>query len=447
MVADRESGYESKSARPPLVPGKLEELSKPTTRTHRLLLRGKPIDLPVFEIPVKYLYFSIENGRYADRMIKLKAETPNIVIDPRSSVWIKKIQDMLMGRGKLANPRDKNDSKQLLEDIKEKTQIVPGIVAHDGGVLDGNRRLAVLMELGKEYFDGVILPENVSSEDKWRIEAGLQMGKPIVLQYSPMNELLKIRQGIELFRLMKKEGTDPAPNKTPEDLVAETLYGRDRKEIDEMTRRLRLIEEYLDWLKKPGRFDIVGDRAERFKEVLVMIEDAKKPDMSPKQYGDLKAMVFANVFSKNIDNWDLRELRKAVPGSSGSGRPMSKSKKASKKLMENLPDAEMLRKECTDVMRGEEYSDELLERKLQSRESELRKATDLANVVVDIVREEDKSPDPNRLLGEAVDRLESVLELIPSARDKAVRNRLEEQLRIVSSMVDRAFGMLKKGSH
>lgn len=434
----------SGSVRTPLPPGKLEALSKKTTRTHRLVLGGRPKDFEVHQIPVKYLHFSIENGRYADRMIRLKAESPNLVVDAQDPVWIKKIHEMLMGRGKLANPRDKSASQQLLGDMKDRTQIVPGIVAHDGGILDGNRRLAVLMELGWETFDGVILPAETSSEDKWRIEAGIQMGKPMIEPYSPMNELLKIREGIELFRRMKEEGTDPAPMKSPEDMVAETLYGRDRKEVDEMMNRLKLIEEYLQWIKKPGRFDIVGDRAERFKEILVIIEDAKKSEMTPIQYGSFKGMLFGNVLSKNIDNWDIRVLRKAVLGSSGSGRPMNKSKKASKRLLDGLPDPGKLRDECVEIVRTEERTTDLVDKTLKTEKSELRKATDLAIDVVEIIHEESKTPDPNRILSEMIDKLESVMELIPATKDRVAKNRLEEQLNIALTMIERALAQLKR---
>ena len=414
----------------------IQKLSKKTTRTHRLLLRNKPMDLPVYEIPVKFLFFSIINGRYADRMIRLKAEFPDIEPDPRDPDMRDKIQELLMGRGNLADMRDKESSTRLLEDIKDKTQIVPGIIAHDGGVLDGNRRLAVLIELGWEHLDGVILPEDTSDEDKWRIEAGQQMSKPLIQTFSPMNELLKIREGVQLFRKMKAEGNDPAPKKTPEDLVAETLYGRDRKEIDEMLRRLALIEEYLRWLKKPNRFDLIGDRAERFKEINTIIEDAKNAEVSPAELYKIKAWLFANAFTKNVNNWDFREVRRAIPGRQKTGRSITKSKKAQMRLNDSPLDPDKLREECIEMDRNGKSFEETSEGK---KDSEVKKAMDLAEEVIDIVRDEQKSPDPMRLINEIKVKLENLQELLSTATEEKTKKSLKKGLNDILSLVKDAL--------
>ena len=86
------------------------------------------------------------------------------------------------------------------------------------------------------------LPPNVSEQDLWRIEAGIQLGKNVQLDYGPINELLKLQQGLE---------SGLSPNE-----IAKSLYG-DWKAQDILDRvhQLKLIVEYLTFLQIPGQFN------------------------------------------------------------------------------------------------------------------------------------------------------------------------------------------------
>lgn len=325
----------------PIVPGTgktLEELSEDTHRTYRLLLKGKAEDLSVYKIPVKYLYFNIKNGRYADRMIRIQAENKGVEIDPKSHLWKTKIQEMLLAKGKNADANDKTAAERLREDmVSRKVQLNPGVVADDGGVLDGNRRLAVILEQSWEHFDGVILPPNTSVEDKWRIEAGIQMGRPLIHAFSPVNELLKIREGLLLFKSLKSSGQDPAPAKSAEQLVAETLYGVDVVDVNESIERIKLIDEYLNFIGLPERYDQIGDRAERFKEALKIIR-AAKGTWAPEDFGKLKVFLFHQIQVRNMDNWDLRKVYQAIGGDpKARGKKPTRLPNAEKHLKANLP--------------------------------------------------------------------------------------------------------------
>jgi hypothetical protein len=62
-----------------------------------------------------------------------------------------------------------------MEDLKKREQLRPGVVLADGGVIDGNRRLAALHRLWRDtndkrfrYFDAAILPADTDKEDRWR---------------------------------------------------------------------------------------------------------------------------------------------------------------------------------------------------------------------------------------------------------------------------------------
>lgn len=235
----------------------LEKVSEKTDRTLRVWLKGRKEDLRVYRIPIKYLYFNIENGRYADKMLQLKADHPGANIDPKEGTWKQAIYDMLKGeyKGNLnteGTERDKVAFERLKEDIDKREQLNPGIVLADGGVIDGNRRLAVLMSLENqrfEFFDGIILPSDVSAEDRWRIEVGIQLGKDQQLDYSPINKLLKIRQGLQLYKSMQLSG-----GKTAEKMVADALYGVDENEVLESIELINLIDDYLAFFKCSGQY-------------------------------------------------------------------------------------------------------------------------------------------------------------------------------------------------
>jgi len=95
---------------------------------------------------------------------------------------------------------DRGPYENLRSDILSKQQLKPGVVLFDGGVLDGNRRLAVLLDLAAtekkatrfEYFEGVILPADVGAEDRWRIEARLQIGRDEKLGYRRVHPLASL---------------------------------------------------------------------------------------------------------------------------------------------------------------------------------------------------------------------------------------------------------------
>lgn len=287
----------------------LQAASHGTSRKERFWLKGEPVELSVYRIPTKLLYFNIENGRYADKMIQLRADNPGAEIDPKQDDWKHQIFRMLKGDYKGTAP-DHEPFDNLRADILAKTQLRPGVVLHDGGVLDGNRRLAVLLDLEKternparfQFFESVILDEDVGAEDRWRIEAGLQIGREERLAYSPINQLLKIREGLRLF----------SHKKNPEKEIAKTLYGIPENEIKKDIRKIELIDQYLGFIGKPQMYNEVGRVLERFEEAVKALDAAQKLGWSPHETQKLKTTLFALIRDDVISNWDMRYVWQAM---------------------------------------------------------------------------------------------------------------------------------------
>jgi hypothetical protein len=325
----------------------LEKASEKTDRTLRIWIKGHKQDATVYRIPIQYLYFNIENGRYADKMLQLRADNPGVDVDAKDNKWKSEIQNMLKGeyRGTVdaeGTEKDKAAFKRLLDDIEKREQLNPGIVLADGGVIDGNRRLAVLMSLKGERFsrfDGVILPEDVSAEDRWRIEVGVQLGKDQQLDYSPINKLLKIRQGLNLFRTMIL----PA-GKKPEDMVADALYGVSEKEVRESIDRINLIDEYLTFFGIEGQYHAVASRKEQFIEAVNTLKVGEER-LLPTEKAKLKTQLFVIIKEDIMSNWEIRKVRRALGSRSRSkGRKNEPITKAITHLIKHTTDPVMVRK-------------------------------------------------------------------------------------------------------
>jgi len=324
----------------------LVKVSTETERKERVWLKGKKEDLPVYRIPISHLYFNIENGRYADKMLQLKAEHPGADIDPKENTWKRKIYDMLKGeyKGNLnieGTERDKKAFERLKEDICNREQLKPGIVLADGGVIDGNRRLAVLMSLEDQrfkFFDGVILPSDISAEDRWQIEVGVQLGKDQQLDYSPINKLLKIRQGLQMYKDMPL-----TTGKTPESMVADALYGVSKEEVSASIELITLIDDYLEFFKHKGQYHLVADNNERFIETLNNLK-AAEGKLQPHDMGKLKSFLFITIKEELMDNWEMRKIGNALGGiTKARGRKSTPIKKAMDHLITHTTDPKMVR--------------------------------------------------------------------------------------------------------
>ena len=246
-----------------------------------LILQGQKKKIVVYRLPIELLYYNIRNGRFAAEyasLVKkhggeLKAEDPNDA---------KKIKDLLLGL-------DKNETSRTYDDIKLKGQWVPGIITEDGYVIDGNRRMSILTQLFEDtvddnfkYLNVAKLDEPISANDLWKLEAGIQLGKDEILRYGPINELIKLQEGVSAGISTKE--------------IAKTLYGIDDvSEIEEKLDRLELIKEYLNFIDRPDDFEVAKGYHEHFIRLQEIITAEKKMGTEPDLRVTIKQIVFGIV--------------------------------------------------------------------------------------------------------------------------------------------------------
>lgn len=278
-----------------------------------LELSGQKAILPFYRLPIRELLcYSVNNGRLA--MDVQDWETKNArKLDATTEEDCKRIRQMLLNL-------DKGETVRLKEDIHKKNQMEPGVITYDGFVINGNRRMAVLEELHVEEPTGkwlclevVRLPPTITEKDIWKIEAGLQLSKDKIAQYHPVNELLKIKQGIEA--------------KLSIDEIAAAMYGRKPEEIKESLSRLQLIDDFLKYFGQMNNYDLIRKfgLAEYFIDIQNQVMGAwDRRGLNARQRIEELMNTFAFIAAgirirapqsgrgkdKGITHWDVRKLSK-----------------------------------------------------------------------------------------------------------------------------------------
>ncbi len=262
----------------------------------RVRIQDKLVSLDVFRLPIKSLFYNVENGRFAAEYLELK-KTIGRELHSEETKDAQEIEKML-------REQSRSRTEWLKNDLRDNGQEEPGIITHDGYVINGNRRMSVLSILEKEdpkfgYINVGRLPANVSESDIYKIELGKQLARDQKLDYGPINELLKIKQGVRA-NLTKEQ-------------IAKTI-GFSVEEIDEKLERLELIEEYLEFIGEPGNYKA----AERVHEHFIDLQNyifakrvMKKNSYSPLELLNIKQVAYS-VIQQGVPHLQIRQITKAM---------------------------------------------------------------------------------------------------------------------------------------
>ena len=293
--------------------------------------------LPFYRFPIDLLRYNVNNGRMAMEIRGLRKETGRSLDSSRP-------EDVAIIR-KVLLELDPDQTKTLREDLHEKEQMEPGVITHDGFVVNGNRRMAVLEELHREeptgkwtFLEGVRLPSTISEKDLWKIEAGLQLSQDKVAQYHPVNELLKIREGIHA-------GLSPQE-------VAAAMYGRTVDWVKSAIKRLDLIESFLQFLGQTGNYGVIKKFgiSEYFVDIQkYVVAAANREGLPGRELARRLKYVFALIRAhirlrskkagrkrKGITHWDVRKLGRIFSDAYAEGEFLKHFEKA--KRVHDVPE-------------------------------------------------------------------------------------------------------------
>ncbi len=260
-------------------------------------LHGKMTDLKTYRIPLNLTFYNIKNGRFAAEYADLK-KLEKRELDTTKPEDSKKIQDLLL-------EIDLKQSKILEEDVLQKGQREPGIITHDGYVINGNRRRAVLSSLvsvhGRSEFNFIEvarLPPNVTSQDLWKIEAGIQLSRSPQLHYGPINELLKFKEGFDA-------------DLSPKEIANELFGGFSEKDILAKLEEFKLIAEYLHFIQDPGVFNRAKGIHEHFIDLRKILSEFDKLDPDPDKMERAKRIGF-QLIHDGVHARDFRKLKEIL---------------------------------------------------------------------------------------------------------------------------------------
>lgn len=266
-------------------------------KTFPISLKGKKKDLRMYQIPIEILFYNIKNGRFAAEYRELvKREGGHL--QPENPDDATKIQELLLDL-------DKSETIRTYNDIEVRGQWNCGVITEDGYVIDGNRRMAILSKLyddtGEEkwkFIEVAKLDEPISPEDLWSLEAGIQLGKDEIVRYGPVNELLKLREGIDA-------------GLSPESIV-KILYGYDKpEEITIKLDRLRLIDQYLKFNGTPEKYSQVNNKVEHFINLQNIIQECRDVGYDPNRVTKIIKVAF-ELIRESIPHLELRKIRRMI---------------------------------------------------------------------------------------------------------------------------------------
>lgn len=229
----------------------------------------------VVEIERQYLRLNPCNGRFAAELDVIRRdrrdEGRQTELDPDNQEDIQVLTKML--KGEYPPSAERRHAYDLLKDniqeVGEKTgtngQEQPGLITHDGILINGNRRWVAMEDLaavdekrrGKPHQYHTMrvgrLKKGVDTYDLWKNEAKEQISQESREEYDYVNSALEIKRGYEILR---NQGHTDAQAKEE---IAKTLYGRTAKDIESYMRFLEVADLFLELIGKKSQYRFLQD--------------------------------------------------------------------------------------------------------------------------------------------------------------------------------------------
>jgi hypothetical protein len=160
--------------------------------------RGTPEHLEVIQMPVGNLYYNPATHRIRAQSSHDPKRAKMLADDPWSTDSQAYLDHLLQALP--ANPsRTDPEFDELVASLKEYGQTEPGLITHEGVLVNGNTRRAALTQLyGPNHVMRVaVLPSSCGWQDIAAVELSLQLRKTHRRDYSYINRLLAVQELVE----------------------------------------------------------------------------------------------------------------------------------------------------------------------------------------------------------------------------------------------------------
>ncbi|MDS0527142.1 hypothetical protein NNC19_15735 [Clostridium sp. SHJSY1] len=254
----------------------------------RVFLDGDYYNLKIYSLPIEFLWFNEQNGRFiAEKAMKEKEL--GFKIDTMNREHNKYICELLL--------QGKANCKELENDLKKCGQKSPGYISNDGFVIDANRRLALFMTLHTltgdnkyKYMRVYRIDKDLSPKKLYKIQVQLQIAKDYKLDYEPINRLLNLKKGRELYGLTNKELAD--------------VHNRTENEIKTDFEVLTLIDQFLEYIGEKNDYTKVFELHDHFVEFNKELKLLKNKKGNSAMQNDDEAMDIINrILKLNTDKY------------------------------------------------------------------------------------------------------------------------------------------------
>ena len=262
-----------------------------------VLLHGNKKLLTVYLLPIDLLIYNVRNGRFAAEYKELiKREGGHL--QPEKEEEAIKIRELLLNL-------EPFETKRTSDDLKVRGQWNCGIITEDGYVIDGNRRMSIISKLYDDtgldkwkYLKVALLKELISPQELWMLEASLQLGKDEIVRYGPINDLLKLREGVNAGLTSKA--------------IIDTLYGYEsEEEVKEKLRRLDLIEQYLKFMGIPEKYSKATNSYKHFIHLQDIIKSCNDMDYEPERIVKIKYAAF-QLIKERLSDLELKKIHQII---------------------------------------------------------------------------------------------------------------------------------------
>lgn len=210
--------------------------------------RSQKTKLKVIRVDINLPVYRMENFRtYTDQrehIAKEKLEA-DFFLRGQELQTVQQLQHEILK--KLAAKGKAGSVSPIIDVLEKDGQREEILISSTGVVINGNRRLAALREIGVDYVDCMVLPADATADEIVDIEANLQAKPETKLDYDWIGDAQLINRLVHMGRTTKE--------------VADRL-NRSENEVKNSLQALVEADIYLrDWAAAPGEYSRVRDDA------------------------------------------------------------------------------------------------------------------------------------------------------------------------------------------
>ena len=322
MMASRDKIIEMSAHHAKIIDEYINSAQCDDGRVMRAFQSDKYDIVKVYDLPRNLLRLNPNNGRFKAELDVIQQERKKknkpIELDPDNYEDVLVLQLMIKGKHP-KNPERAGAYNQLYENIQEvaqKTgtngQEVPGLITHDGILVNGNRRWTIMEDLASgrnkepgeplKYGKMLVgrLDKAVTRYELWKNEAKEQISQESREEYDYVNSALEIQRG---YDLLKDQGMN---DKKALGEIAKTLYGKSRKDVESYIEFLAVARLFLEQIDEDEQYAYLRESGSEDQGIITILREVakdrkkyQKQEMDPIELGQwFKSVSMFCVFSK-----------------------------------------------------------------------------------------------------------------------------------------------------